>query len=1541
MASDLMQILLSAQIDPKAIVNIRSQLNKISGEAIKLNVQVDKKAFADIENINKKLSGIKTPIINTESSTKGMEKLTESTKSAKTNLTGFTNTAKESGTMMSRLTENIFKFSRFYLVGGFIVAGVNALKGSITTIKELDSAMVELQKVTEETGATYDKFIDKAFELGNALGRTGTEVISATADFARMGFSLKDATSLAQEALLMLNVGDEIENLDAATSSIIATLKGFKIEGEQTAEATRRINDVYNEIANNFAITTGSLAEGVRRTSAVMNQAGNSFDQTVAMLTGANEVMQDISKSSSGLNIITQRLKAMDMEGNNIDGLAPKLQSAFEGIGLSLYDTNGELKSTFENLQALSKIYPTLTKEQQNYIGELVSGKRQAVVLQAIMSNWESVEAATVSASEATGSAMKENEKYLNSIEGKTAKLASSGKMFWKNFLDPETIKIVVDGMNGLVKVLDVLINNRLTKFAIQSGVLTGVMVLLGKGIGLARTYLYGLSRGMMGSAMQMYIWSLATKEATLSVAGLTTAMSLSPLFMVATGAMAIMGIVKLVDWLNISLKEQKVIVEDLTISLEGLKSEYTQLLGKEGRTDQENKYLKVLKAEIKANETILKQEAKKLIQKQYLDESNNASQYGGNPTNTSGLTKANQEIAKMAKLQEQLANATKKVDIDRLNGEIAELNTTLISSYKELKANADVLGDELSPEIQSLIDGMEKVIIEADDLTTSAEDADKALLDLSATINTLGNGLQDLEEIQKKVNDGYSFSYKEITDLKEQYPELEKAIYRTTTGWSFEKDTLNAVREAMVEHTRQQIMSEKYNTEQTIIQIRTRLNARMAEAKALSSMVRNPLLDIVNPKGNAPRNPLASLTALGTTKLSNETINANNELAQAESSLRDIEKALRDLDSLSSGGLGGGSPSKKSGGGSTKEIYQAIADAYEKINLELEKNSNLLSRNKTMQDLAGDDAEKKLALMKEEIVLNEQRQKSLNQLNIARRAELLQLEKSLSKNFKFEGEGDNRVISNLDNIKGKSKEVEEQFKRYIDLQSQLLPQASQEWWNLESTISKTSDAMAKLLEQQKELARTDWIKEQNDLYDQQQKRLSALDSIQEAIVAIIRKRGEEEKAQLEDNHNAEMKSLEERYNARKEKYSKELNDFKDLIQGKIDALDDQYEEEDYLEQLAKERDEATRIQGEIDVLALDDSLTARNKTIALRQELADQNEKIAKMQQKKERDVLKESLEDQLELKEDEVKEKEKIADDLFNNDKSRLEEDYKVNKEYLEKKYSDEKVYSEARKAIMDGEVETSKGHFEDIYDAYKDFEDKFGKGMGILGDYIKEDFLSQLDLAKQALNEFNDLSGRKKQYDSDYQLTPDQEHEAGVSGSGRISDMSETDFYQYMGLKKLYSEITNADARKGFSTNAQALRDKYDISSDKYSYEDLIGKSYEEIKKGGFANGGKITETGTLISPFHGTKSDPEWIFNDSQLQKMLKTVSLSAISMSAPKISGINKGQGMVLEIGKLINIEGNATKDIIPLIKKEGNNIISELQKLGNFRPIKT
>ena len=170
-------------------------------------------------------------------------------------------------------------------------------------------------------------------------------------------------------------------------------------------------------------------------------------------------------------------------------------------------------------------------------------------------------------------------------------------------------------------------------------------------------------------------------------------------------------------------------------------------------------------------------------------------------------------------------------------------------------------------------------------------------------------------------------------------------------------------------------------------------------------------------------------------------------------------------------------------------------------------------------------------------------------------------------------------------------------------------------WMESATEVEKIVDAnkqlvieQDKLLDQQYELARTNWIKEQNAALKERRDRLQSLQQIEEAIVQIIRKRGEEEKRQLDENHRAEMDSLEKRHQERKKKYAEELDEFKKMIQAKIDALDEQYEEEDYLEQLNKEREEANRLQREIDVLSLDDSLTARNKTIELRKQLADQN---------------------------------------------------------------------------------------------------------------------------------------------------------------------------------------------------------------------------------------------------------------------------------------------------------------------------------------------
>lgn len=135
-------------------------------------------------------------------------------------------------------------------IGGFafVTAGlhqvVNAIKQMIPAVKELDAAMTELRKVTDLTDAAYDHFYNQAVAISERIGSKISDTISATADFARLGYSVEDAAAMAEAALVYKNVGDGIEDISVATESLISTIKAF---GEESYSAMQ-IVDMFNEV---------------------------------------------------------------------------------------------------------------------------------------------------------------------------------------------------------------------------------------------------------------------------------------------------------------------------------------------------------------------------------------------------------------------------------------------------------------------------------------------------------------------------------------------------------------------------------------------------------------------------------------------------------------------------------------------------------------------------------------------------------------------------------------------------------------------------------------------------------------------------------------------------------------------------------------------------------------------------------------------------------------------------------------------------------------------------------------------------------------------------------------------------------------------------------------------------------------------------------------------------------------------------------------------------------------------------------------------
>ena len=141
--------------------------------------------------------------------------------------------------------------ARYFSVSTVVYQAVNAMKQMYQSVRDIDSAMTELKKVTDESTATYNAFQKNVGKAAKEIGTTIPDLINSTSDFARLGYNFKDSQELAKVANIYSVVGDEIESTEDATKSLISTMTAFKKEmnvGESFGEFGMSIIDKFNEV---------------------------------------------------------------------------------------------------------------------------------------------------------------------------------------------------------------------------------------------------------------------------------------------------------------------------------------------------------------------------------------------------------------------------------------------------------------------------------------------------------------------------------------------------------------------------------------------------------------------------------------------------------------------------------------------------------------------------------------------------------------------------------------------------------------------------------------------------------------------------------------------------------------------------------------------------------------------------------------------------------------------------------------------------------------------------------------------------------------------------------------------------------------------------------------------------------------------------------------------------------------------------------------------------------------------------------------------
>lgn len=202
---------------------------------------------------------------------------------------------KSTQTFGDKIKKQWQQYSTYFGVASIFQYAEQGLRSMFEQVKLIDSAMTELKKVTNETDAAYDKFLGNAANRAKEIGTTIDGLVSSTADFARLGYGFEDAQGLAEVANIYAVVGDEIEGVEGATESLISTMAAFKDEmnGMSNTDFAMSIIDKFNEIGNNFAISSGGIGEALERSASSLMAANNTIDESIALITAANTVVQD------------------------------------------------------------------------------------------------------------------------------------------------------------------------------------------------------------------------------------------------------------------------------------------------------------------------------------------------------------------------------------------------------------------------------------------------------------------------------------------------------------------------------------------------------------------------------------------------------------------------------------------------------------------------------------------------------------------------------------------------------------------------------------------------------------------------------------------------------------------------------------------------------------------------------------------------------------------------------------------------------------------------------------------------------------------------------------------------------------------------------------------------------------------------------------------------------------------------------------------------------------------------------------------------
>lgn len=224
----------------------------------------------------------------------------------------------------------------------------------------VESSLAKIQAITKSSGAEMKELSARAFELGNNLGVSFSDVATGLQEFARQGLNAEKALKATAGALVISKLSGT--DLKQSIDGLVATTNSFTSELLDYADVANSLVSIDAK----FATSAGGLIEGIKRVGAVASDAGVSFQELAATIAAVRQISgRSESIIGNGLKTIFTNLQT------------ERVQKELESLGISTKDAAGNFKPLIGVLQELSTVYNSLSDSKRADLGQKIAGKYQ------------------------------------------------------------------------------------------------------------------------------------------------------------------------------------------------------------------------------------------------------------------------------------------------------------------------------------------------------------------------------------------------------------------------------------------------------------------------------------------------------------------------------------------------------------------------------------------------------------------------------------------------------------------------------------------------------------------------------------------------------------------------------------------------------------------------------------------------------------------------------------------------------------------------------------------------------------------------------------------------------------------------------------------------------------------------------------------------------------------------------------------------------------------------------------------------------------